>query len=230
MNYDAFLYAILAGLIPAFIWLTFWLHEDIEHPEPRWLIAGAFLAGALSVIVAIFAEKYISDAVANETGRYTLWAAVEEIIKFGTVGMVALRTRWNDEPIDAMIYAITVALGFSAIENTLFVLSPLSNGEITQSIVTGSMRFVGATLVHIVSSATVGFALGLAFYRGRIFKIVSGTLGLITAIALHAGFNLSIISSSPSDTLKSFLWIWIAVVILMILFEEVKAVRPKLIV
>jgi len=52
-------------------------------------------------------------------------------------------------------------------------------------------------------------------------------IGLAGAIALHASFNLSIINASSTDTLKTFGWIWAAVVVLIILFEEVKAVHPK---
>ena len=228
MSFITIAYAFLASIIPAFIWLLFWLREDSAHPEPRWLIIASFIGGALAVIVAIFGEKYISDTVNDQNMRYTLWAAIEEIIKFAVVIAIALNTKYYDEPIDAMIYIITVALGFAAVENALFILGPLGNGEISQSIATGSMRFIGATLVHIVSSAIIGFFLGYAFYKNTAAKYIYAGIGLAVAIALHASFNLSIINSSASDVLKTFGWIWLAVVILIILFEEVKAVKPKM--
>jgi RsiW-degrading membrane proteinase PrsW (M82 family) len=121
-----------------------------------------------------------------------------------------------------------VALGFAAVENTLFIMGPLSNGAVSQAIVTGNMRFIGATLVHVVSSSFVGFALGYAFYRGYLAKFIGVILGLAGAIALHAAFNLSIINASSTDTLKTFGWVWGAVVIIIILFEEIKAVHPQL--
>ncbi|MEK7501835.1 MAG: PrsW family glutamic-type intramembrane protease [Patescibacteria group bacterium] len=228
MSFTTIVYAFMASIIPAFIWLSFWLREDSAHPEPRWLIIASFIGGALAVIVAIFGEKYISDTVNDQNMRYTLWAAIEEIIKFAVVIAIALNTKYYDEPIDAMIYIITVALGFAAVENALFILGPLGNGEISQSIATGSMRFIGATLVHIVSSAIIGFFLGYAFYKNIVAKYIYAGIGLAVAIALHASFNLSIINSSASDVLKTFGWIWLAVIILIILFEEVKAVKPKM--
>ena len=227
MSFTTIVYAFLASIIPAFIWLSFWLREDSAHPEPRWLIVASFIGGILSVIIAIFGEKYISDIVNDQNMRYALWAALEEIIKFAIVIAIALNTKYYDEPIDAMIYIITVALGFATIENMLFILGPLESGEISQSIVTGSMRFIGATLVHTVSSAVIGFFLGYAFYKNMLAKFIYAVIGLAVAIALHASFNLSIINSSATDTLKTFGWIWLAVVILIILFEEVKAVKPK---
>ena len=89
------------------------------------------------------------------------------------------------------------------------------------------MRFIGATLVHVVSTATIGFALGWAYYRSAAAKLVALVIGLCSAIAIHAAFNLSIVAGGSADTLKAFSWIWGAVVILIVLFEEVKAVKPK---
>jgi uncharacterized membrane protein YeaQ/YmgE (transglycosylase-associated protein family) len=89
------------------------------------------------------------------------------------------------------------------------------------------MRFIGATLVHVVSSSFVGFMVGYVFYYGKFVKILAALIGLVGAIALHATFNLSIINANSTDTLKAFGWIWGAVVVLIILFEEVKAVHPR---
>ncbi|MEK7609994.1 MAG: PrsW family glutamic-type intramembrane protease [Patescibacteria group bacterium] len=227
MSSTALLYAFLSGILPSFIWLWFWLQEDRTHPEPRWLLVCCFLGGMLAVIIAVFAEKYIATLYDDPTIRYTLWATVEEVLKFLVVAIIALRSKFNDEPIDAMIYCIVTALGFAALENAFFIIGPLSDGEIARALVTGNMRFIGATLLHIVSSAAVGFTLGYVFYKGSMAKIWAVIIGLGGSIAIHATFNLSIINAGSSDTLKTFSWIWGAVVILIILFEEVKVVRPK---
>jgi RsiW-degrading membrane proteinase PrsW (M82 family) len=228
MSATALLYALLSGILPSFIWLFFWLREDRQHPEPRALLAACFFGGILAVGAAIFVERYIAEMYSDSTIRYTLWAAAEEILKFIAIALIGLRSQSNDEPIDAMVYCIVVALGFAALENTLFILDPLSGGEIAKGIVTGNMRFMGATLLHIVSSATIGFCIGYFFYHGRVAKIIAAVVGIIAAIAIHTAFNLSILEASPSDTLRTFSWIWGGVVILIILFEEIKVVRPKL--
>ncbi len=222
-----FLYAFVAGILPSLLWLFFFTREDSSHNRPRGIIFGCFIGGAAAVSVAIFAEKIIADAVIDPTMRYTLWAAFEETIKFIVAGMIIFSTRKTEDPVDAMVYCASVALGFAAIENTLFILGPLSNGSIVQAIITTNMRFIGATLVHVVSSSLIGFMVGYVFYHGRFMKMIAAVTGLVGAIALHATFNLSIINASSIDTLKAFGWIWGAVVILIILFEEVKAVHPK---
>jgi hypothetical protein len=90
-----------------------------------------------------------------------------------------------------------------------------------------ALALFGATLVHVVSSAVVGFGLGYVFYKGYFAKIIAIIIGLSAAITLHSAFNLSIINGTTSDTLKAFAWVWGAVIILMILFEEIKVVKPK---
>ncbi len=229
MDFTTIAYALLSGILPALLWLWFWLKEDNLHPEPRSILIGSFVAGMIVVIFAIFLEKFVADLVSNETTRYILWAGIEELVKFLAVGIIAFGTSNMDEPIDAMIYCITVALGFAAIENTLFILGQLNAGEITKGIITGNMRFIGATLVHVISSALIGLMIGISFYKDIYVKIISVIFGVILAIALHSAFNLSIINATGSNTLKIFGWVWCSVIILLIIFEEVKAIRPKIV-
>lgn len=222
-----FAYALLAGVLPALLWLWFWLREDNLHPEPRILLFISFVAGMIVVILAVFMEKYAADVITDETNKYIVWAAIEEVCKFLAMILVTVNSRYMDEPIDAMIYCITVALGFAALENTLFVLTPFHSGDIIKGIVTGDMRFIGASLVHTVSSAIIGFMIGISYYKNIFIKILSVIIGVILAVALHAGFNLSIINETVTNTLKVFGWVWIAVVILIILFEEIKGIEVK---
>lgn len=227
MNFTVLSYALLAGIVPSLIWLWFWLKEDNLNPEPRNIIAMTFVGGCISVIFAIIFEKIVQDFISDTNIQYAAWAAIEEILKWAAVMFIAYRSRILDEPIDVMIYCITAALGFAALENTFFILNPFHLGEFSTGIISGNLRFVGATLVHVVCSASIGFMMGLTFYKGAFVKIISTLLGIILAIALHTSFNLAIINGTAINTLKVFGWVWCAVVILIILFEEIKVIRPK---
>lgn len=220
-------YALLSGVLPALLWLWFWLREDNLHPEPKRLILGTFMVGAFSVFFAIFFEKIAQDLISDEAYRYIAWASIEEIVKYLAVAILIFKSTSYDEPIDAMIYFITIAVGFAALENAFFIISPLHDGEIVKSIITGNMRFIGATLVHIVSSASVGFMVGITFYQNKFVKFISTIIGITIAITLHSAFNLSIINTTSTDTLKVFGLVWCMVIILLILFEEIKGIRPK---
>ncbi len=222
------LLAIIGGIVPALVWLWFWLKEDTRHPEPKPLIGETFLLGALAVIPAYFLEKLfgISDLPTVGATLWWLvlaWATVEEILKYQAVRVGAMRSHFYDEPVDPMIYLITAALGFAAVENTLFILSALGQGGSELAyLLTGNFRFLGATLVHIVSSALVGGMLGISFYRSAAAKRVYLVGGLLAAILLHAVFNYFIIKSASDEIFKIFALLWAAGVVLILFFERVK--------
>ena len=227
MLLNSVIYSLLAGILPSFIWLYFWLREDTHAHQPRSLIALLFIGGMLVVFLAGFIEQAIQAIIINQNLCYTLWAATEELLKFSVVYIVSTRATSNKEPVDIMIFCIVAALGFAAMENALFILNPFLQGHvsISESLITGNLRFIGATLVHIISSATIGFLLGYVFFQGKIAKTTAFIIGLAIAITIHATFNISIANADPTDTLRSFAWIWGGVVLLIVLFEEIKAVH-----
>lgn len=220
--------AAAGGMIPAFVWLWFWLREDAKHPEPRRLIALAFFAGMCTVAITVPLEQYVGGLIQNQTLTFTAWSAIEETIKFIAALAVVLWRKDYDEPVDAVIYMICVALGFSAVENTLFLWNPsLSGSTIAQEIITGNLRFVGATLLHILGSATIGISLALAFYKPRIVKVLYGLSGVILAILLHSAFNFLILNTPQAYLLRTFVFVWIGVIVLLAALEFVKRIRPS---
>lgn len=228
MSLNSVVIGLLSGILPSLIWLWFWTREDRAHPEPKPLIAATFFGGMFAIAASGWAEQYVAGLYDDPIVRYTIWAAIEEVFKFLVVAVIALYSKANDEPIDAMVYCIVGALGFAALENGLFVMDLIHNGEIAAAIATGNLRFIGATLLHIVSSALVGFMIGLTFYRGMLMRVSATIAGLIGATAIHATFNISIVNSPSDNPFSTFLWIWGAVVILIVLFEEIKLVKPRL--
>src|SRR3989344_7863066 len=116
--------AFLGGVLPALLWLFFWLMEGRCEPEPKRYIVFAFLAGMLAVPLVLPIERAAMQYVSG-TLLLVAWAAVEEIFKFAAAYFTALRSRVFDEPLDAVIYLVTEALAFAAFENMLFLLPPL---------------------------------------------------------------------------------------------------------
>lgn len=229
--FEIIIYALLGGVIPTLFWLWFWLKEDRCHPEPMVLLLGAFLAGMVAVPLVIPLERAVATVTSGGL-MVILWAMIEEAMKFVMAYFAVLRRKEMNEPVDAVIYMITVALGFAALENALFLLSPLGDGLIAETLHTGNLRFIGATLVHTLASATIGISIALAFYRGHAWRDVAACIGLILATALHALFNFSIISQSDKNegVLIAFFSIWIGIIVLILLFEKVKRIPQPLLI
>ncbi|TSC68129.1 MAG: hypothetical protein G01um101472_136 [Parcubacteria group bacterium Gr01-1014_72] len=220
-------FALLGGLLPALLWLFFWLREDRVHPEPRSLIMLSFLAGMGAVIVSLPLERFAEHRIASGALLFTVWAVIEEVTKLGGAYFAALRRKESDEPIDPMIYLITAALGFAALENTLFLLGSITRVGIVESIITGNLRFIGATLLHVLTSGSIGVFLGLSFYKARWRREINLGAGLLLAILLHTAFNVRIVESSGATILVTFSLVWAAIVLLLLFFERVKSVRPS---
>jgi len=220
--------ALAGGIFPALAWLWFWLREDSKHPEPRRLIALAFFAGMVAVAVAIPLEKYAATFLASSVATVTAWPAIEEIVKYLGARFTVLRRREDDEPIDPVIYMVAVALGFAAAENALFLLSPLSGNTIVQTIMTGNLRFVGATLLHVLSSAVIGVALGMSFYKSKAKKFMYAVTGVILASVFHGTFNFLILNTPEEHLLRTFGYVWIGLVVLLAVLEYIKRIHPRI--
>ncbi len=221
MQSTYFAIAFLAGLIPALFWVWFWLREDSRKPEPYFLIAISFIAGMAVVPMALPLQKL---AVELYTGAnmVVVWVIVEELLKYAVALALIFWNREVDEPIDMVIYMIVVALGFAALENALFIFNPLIVGNYLDSAITGGFRFLGATLLHVLASGTVGVCLALAYYRSKLVQVLAGTVGLFIAIVLHALFNFFIMDANGETILAVFLFVWMGIILLFLLFEKIK--------
>ena len=119
-------------------------------------------------------------------------AATEEILKFLVVYFrVIRRTNELNEPVDAMIYMIVAALGFAAIEN-IFLLTPLFSQDFTSTLGIAFSRFLGATLLHVLASAIIGYYLALTLFKPY-KKFPPLIPGFILAILLHGFYNIFVI-------------------------------------
>lgn len=224
------IYALLGGILPALVWLLFWLREDRKNPEPDGLILRTFFFGMIAVIIVLPFQKAIDLAFPGPEWIIVpiiLWAILEEIFKFVSGYFSGLHSVEDNEPIDPIIYMITAALGFVALENTLFILGPLLDQDIPQSILTGNLRFIGASLLHVITSGFIGVMLAFSFYKSLARKIGAFFIGLSGAIIIHIAFNLLIVSYGESGTTLAFLGVWLGVIVLLLTFERAKGLRPE---
>ncbi len=214
--------SFLLGLFPSIFWLWFWLQEDKENPEPIPVLSVVFLMGFIAVIFVLPIQKFIEASIGSHELQLILWATAEELIKYLAVVVVIYRTNLADEPIDWPIYMITSALGFAALENALFLVKPISVGATAVGLLTGQLRFLGATLLHTVTSGIIGLSLGISVHMSGIKRYAHLLFGLSLAISLHSVFNFFIIKNNGSDFLKVFAFLWVVTIIVMLLFEKIR--------
>ena len=230
MEAMSFAVSFLIGIVPALFWLWFWLREDKERPEPYLLIALSFIGGMMVVPLALPMQKLVMNYY-DGSNLLVVWVIIEEVLKYAAALILVLWNKAVDEPIDLIIYMITIALGFSALENALFVFNPVSHGDYTAAVLTGNFRFLGASLLHILASGTIGVFMALSYYKQTGVKLLLNTTGLCMAIVLHALFNFFIMdargAASGETILGVFLFVWMGIILLMLIFEKVKIIEAK---
>jgi RsiW-degrading membrane proteinase PrsW (M82 family) len=243
MNYYKLLLYIAFGVLPSLVWLTYYLKKDL-HPEPKKMILKIFLCGALITIPVFFIQLGLSGLLKNlQVDPFFIsfpvlidvlkWffviALTEEVFKYLVVKMVALNSQELDEPLDIMLYMVVSALGFAAIENILYLFSPIdevSFGAIIGATVTISfIRFIGATLLHTLSSALLGYFLVLSNLKSKNKKTLT-LLGMLLAIVLHGLYNFSIMTiESPINFLIPAIIITGLSIFIFYDFDEIKKLR-----
>lgn len=185
------LFLFFAALAPSLVWFWFFLKEDI-HPEPRRLLVRVFTIGALATAPTLFLQISFKAVTGLDNFGILLFgfAVIEEIVKFAAVWYAVRKNPAFDEPIDAMIYMVAGAAGFATVENILIAVGSVEAVSLaTLSAASGILllRFIGATLLHVLASATVGYY----WAKARATKNHFGPLvqGVVLAILIHVGFN-----------------------------------------
>lgn len=227
----AFALTLVAALIPTFVWLIFFLREDI-HPEPKKLILYALAVGGL-ISFPVLATQILFQAALPAVIKSTIilvigLALIEEVFKFFAAYWAVNKKPAFDEPIDAMIYMIAAALGFAAVENLFIVgnnLNLINASGLPIALNTLSLRFVGATLLHTLTSGLVGYY----WAKGKIRQSVPGNLtaGIAIATVIHAIFNYLILRFQNSNLVFPSLFLIVAAFFILNDFEKLKTAEAK---
>lgn len=220
--------ALGLGLLPSIIWLVFFLQEDRLRPEPRGLLIKVFLIGALMIIPAFLIQKYLGPLFGvYERSQYNfalflVFGGIEEILKFFAAYFAIHKKREFDEPLDAMIYMITAALGFAAVEDISSALSGTNQAGGLGTLPAVTLRFIGATLLHALASGTVGYFWGksMATKKHDFYKLIS--IGLVLATLLHAIFNYLILKTGPAGWAILFL-----IFVAFFIFQDFEKLKHK---
>lgn len=219
------LIAIATGVIPTLVWLYFWIREDRFQPEPRGLLTLTFMAGAVSSLLLLPLDGVIIGLGIEGNAKIFTFAALEELLKFGVVFLIDFNSSYLDEPIDYAIYLITGALGFATAENVLFLLRPETQENISFIIETGTLRFLGASILHSVLAASLGIILGFVFYKSQATKRLFTIIGLIVVTILHTIFNYFIIKYVQINGFLTLAILWVVAIFIIAMMERVRNIN-----
>ena len=215
---------LLITIVPSLLIILFFMKSDL-FPEPNNQIFKIFFYGIVLCIPAFIINTALGTFFSNVGFDGTLLptllsaAPVEEILKFIVLYYLVYKMKDFNEPIDGIVYGVTVSLGFATLENIyyVYVLSDYYNVS-SQSL--AILRSFSTIPAHGIFGATMGyFFMKYSFIK----KQNNLTLCIIVPILLHASYNFFV----STNFLLALLVIFISWLILLNAFLKLKNKQKK---
>ncbi len=187
--------ALSVAIVPLPAYLAIVLLMDRFEPEPRWMLAIAFLWGASVAVFGAGVLNGIVEILFGEQASAVVGAPiVEESVK--AVVLFAFFFMKRDEfdgVVDGVVYAAMVGLGFALMENVDYYSTALVREGPAGLAVSFGLRGVMSPFAHPLFTAMSGIGLGLAEQTGnRWMRWLAPPAGLVAAMGLHAMWNAGI--------------------------------------
>lgn len=195
---------VLAGLvagIPALFWLGFFYLMDRHEPEPKQLVAGVCVLGALvAAPLAAFVQgqavpevalaKHALDPLALDRVLYAVLIAglAQETCKYAVVRYTIYMSREFDEPMDGIVYMMACGTGFAVWLN----YHRFSGQGHQLNLSNAAAQSVVTTLAHASFAGVLGYVMGRAKFSRRPapLRALFVMLGLLTAAGLNGSFRV----------------------------------------
>ena len=211
---------LLLTILPSILIISYFVYSD-KFKEPRGEIIKIFIYGILITIPAYFLNTYLNAfwyanfQVSQEIISSFLTAApVEEGLKLSILYFYVYKMKDFNEPIDGIVYGVTVSLGFATLENIYYVYL-LADYFDTTSMALAIARSFSAVPAH----AVFGVFMGYFFMKYSFIKKGDNLLfAFLIPFVLHGCYNLFI----ASNFFISLLLILISWIIALKLFSRLK--------
>jgi RsiW-degrading membrane proteinase PrsW (M82 family) len=178
---------------------VFFYNKDKFEPEPKSFIIKIFFLGILLVFPVVliqiplnYLSSYLPDYLIELIFTCIIAPIIEEFSKYLVVRWTVYRHAEFDEPVDGIIYGVTVALGFASLENVAYLLNVYrsSEGWVSEAVlVVFIVRALFSVPGHALWSSLWGYGLGIAKFSNPEIGNKAIRKGLIQAIFSHGIFN-----------------------------------------
>ena len=198
MNWQAAAEGAALLLGPVGFWAAFHYYKDRHQPEPVLNLLFTYGLGLTAGFVCPYAYQTLDwfglrhdayELASTNPAGLLLYALLvigllEELVKFVPFWLVGMRLHDFDEPIDGIIYASFVALGFATAEN-FYYLTLIDGWEAVG-------RAIASPIVHCMFASIWGYACSRAHVRGRPL-LPAAAAGIAIAALAHGIYDFGAI-------------------------------------
>ncbi len=157
---------LLLSVLPSIILFVVVWRGDRYEKEPPKLLVKLFLLGALTTVSAFIIELLFSDFILGSCDpqgmlfliidNFLVVAVAEEAGKYFVLKKVTWKHPAFNYTFDAVVYAVTVSLGFATLENMLYLVDG--------GFGTAVMRALFSVPGHFIDALYMGYYYGFARY------------------------------------------------------------------
>lgn len=199
----ALIFSIIAAVIPTLVYVFIFYWADRYEREPRFLLAVAFLWGAVPAIIVSLISQLIlgiplgdpEDGLANSLAMGAIIAPItEEIFKATALYLIYRAKRHEfDGVLDGLLYGALIGFGFAMTENFFYFVGAYGDGGLGELTIVIILRAIVFGLNHAFYTGLIGIGFGLArTTRNPTMRRVWPLLGLLAGILAHSIHNLSV--------------------------------------
>ncbi len=183
----------LLSILPSLAIAAFLYIKDRSR-EPRAYLILAFIAGMVCIIPAWLLEQWWHSFARfeEETLAGTLLfafigiALMEEVPKFICLRWGFYPRTFFDEPLDGIVYAGMIGMGFAMVENVLYALE--------HGLGTTILRAFTAVPAHAVFAVVMGYYMGLARFNVEQQALLMRK-SLLWAVLIHGMYDFFLIQN-----------------------------------
>ena len=210
---------LLVTILPSILIVLFFVKSD-RFKEPTKEIIKVFFLGILITIPAYFLNTYLSEiwystnASEGLISSFLTAAPVEEGLKLSVLYFFVYKMKDFNEPVDGIVYGVTVSLGFATLENIYYVYLLADYFE-TTSMTLAILRSFSAIPAH----AVFGVFMGYFFMKYAFIKKGDNLIfAFLIPFVLHGCYNLF----TSSNFIISLILIIISWIIALRMFARLK--------
>ncbi|NML37581.1 PrsW family intramembrane metalloprotease [Chitinophaga sp. G-6-1-13] len=169
---------------------------DKYDPEPVSLLLKSFLLGMACVVMPLLFQVLASMYGFRETNQslfdtaffaYGIVGLSEEFAKFLVLRFYAYPKKAFNEPLDGIVYAVMIGMGFATLENIAYV------GQFGFG--TGVARMFLSVPAHATFAILMGYYVGLAKFMPAQRNMLL-LKGLLIAVFFHGSFDFFLFSGN----------------------------------
>jgi RsiW-degrading membrane proteinase PrsW (M82 family) len=200
---------VIIALVPAIIWLAFFYLQDVREPEPKGLVGGVFILGALvaqavgiPLIQQVFrTPEWLSTSPGglHILGTIFIPGFIEMFLIYAVVRYTVYNAAEFDERVDGVVYATAAALGYATVMNIHLIQDVVQAGSMRPAPVV--LGVAENTMALAAFGGILGFFLGRCKFEDEPAWWMPAGLGLVALLNGLYIFFLDLVTS-PNFSLQ----------------------------